>query len=158
MIPMAAQHADTETKQLDKFDRNGLNFIRFFASMGFEVSLRFSINPAFVWKGPCPFARSNIAGLVPTRCFAPVEEFSEVYPDSGRGAVFEQALGHERLVFAVAHESIVDGRMAAETFGIDIRGGVDVRAAFEEEFENLQLIEIDGDVEQRRAVDGSPVH
>jgi hypothetical protein len=58
----------------------------------------------------------------------------------------------------MAHNGVENRCVPAEAFRIHVRGRVHVGAMREQQLENLLLIEIDGQVQQRRAIDRRPVH
>ena len=58
----------------------------------------------------------------------------------------------------MAHHSIINGSVSAESLRIRSRTGIDFRTPSEEHLEDLFLIEIDREVQERGSINRSPVH
>jgi hypothetical protein len=80
----------------------------------------------------------------------------------GIGAVIQQQAGEGAVALASAQVGIVDhaakqGSVSAESIGIDLRWGTHVGAMLDEPARDLDLVEFDTDMQQRRALKGRAV-
>src|SRR6185436_20869345 len=119
---------------------------------------RFCVDPAFLRKGSAPLCRRYIACDVPTGRFAPIKELAQRCARRRRCPAFQQSSRHRALAPPVAYHRIVNRCVPAESFRIDVRPRVDVRAMREKQLEELLLIEIERQVQQRCSINRCPMH
>src|SRR5207249_3118380 len=128
------------------------------ASRSINKPQSFCVDPAFIGKGTAPLGGCHIAGLVPPRIFAPVEEFPQTCPHIRGRSTREQGLNHCSVASRATNHCIEQRSVPSKAIGIDDCARIDIGAVREQPVEDLPFSEINREVQQCRSSGWRPVH